>query len=311
MKLFFVKLIFFLLPLLTGFFLLEKKLFTIPNSYNKKKQNLEEKGPEIKVLVSGSSQALYGINPAFFSVPAYNIANSSQSLYYDSAIVLNEIEKLSLLKCLLITVSYFSLYYRLEDSEEAWRIYYYYQFWRIDNNRNRFDIRKYSSVALYTPGVTASLFFNRFKTDFTNGILDNGYIWRDSSGNYNNINEESGRERVKFHNSLIEKGSYEDVSRICENLVRQMTRRGIKVVLVIPPVFETYSKYLNPQVLLKNQKFFKNLCADNNALLFDFSQDKRFEKRDFLDNDHLNFIGAQKFSTIINNEILGVIFSKI
>jgi hypothetical protein len=308
MRRFLIKSCIFLIPVIGFFLLLDNRLFSIPNSYNSKRINLERISANVNIIVTGSSQSLFGINPSYFDLSGFNVANSSQSLYYDKEIVIKNLNKLSNLKCVIIPISYFSLYYRLEDSEEAWRSYYYYQYWGIDNsNMSKFDIRKYSAFALYTPSVSASIISNNFNTNFTDGIQENGYNIRDTSGNFANISFESGKKRVAFHQQLIDKGDYQQVSSACDELIKVLINKGLKVVIITPPVYKTYSSFLDSGILKKNKNFINRFSLNPNVVYYDFLTDPRFEKRDFLDNDHLNFIGAEKFSKIINEEIISKI----
>jgi hypothetical protein len=50
-----------------------------------------------------------------------------------------------------------------------------------------------------------------------------------------------------------------------------------------------------------------DLCLKYNAEYFDYFKDSRFTKGDFYDNDHLNYIGAGKFSRILDQDIVSKI----
>jgi hypothetical protein len=117
------KLLIFLIPIfiILGFF--ELGLRGIPNSYNTKRAYYENQLDTIEILVLGSSQALEGINPEFFERKGFNLSNVSQSFYYDSQLTLKYIDQMKRLKCVIITVSYFSLWYQIYDIKESWRDY--------------------------------------------------------------------------------------------------------------------------------------------------------------------------------------------
>src|SRR4051812_22574772 len=95
---FILKLFLFLLPLATGMFIVEYKLSSFQNSYNLKRTYFERQLDSVEVINVGSSQALYGINPAFFSYKTFNLANVSQTLFYDKRLVLSNLKKLPKLK---------------------------------------------------------------------------------------------------------------------------------------------------------------------------------------------------------------------
>jgi len=131
---------------------MEYGLGKIENSYTLKKEQLESKLDLIEVLVLGSSQAARGIDPFCFTMKGYNVANISQSLYYDTRITLTYLDKMPKLKYVIINISYFSLGYQLKDCSELWRDYFYSQCWNIDYYElEKFDIKRYSKFFLYTP----------------------------------------------------------------------------------------------------------------------------------------------------------------
>ena len=102
---------FFLIPLLVlvGYF--EFRLNEVTNSFNFKRRHLEDQLDSIQLLVLGSSQATYGIDPDYFSVRAYNLSNPSQSIYYDTRLTLSYLSRLPQLEYVVIPISYFSLGY--------------------------------------------------------------------------------------------------------------------------------------------------------------------------------------------------------
>jgi hypothetical protein len=94
MKKFFLKLLCLLVPLLLFFIYLEFNLGKIPNSYSFKRECLEKRLDSIEVLVLGSSQVTYGINPNYFKLKGFNLSNISQSLYYDTRLTLKYVDKI-------------------------------------------------------------------------------------------------------------------------------------------------------------------------------------------------------------------------
>ena len=106
--------------------------------------------PEIETLILGSSQSLNAVNPSFLSKKAYNLANTSQSLYYDIALTEKYLDKMPKLKTVCVGIAYFSFFGEMEDTDEEWRTYYYRYFWDIScPHTEKLDARKYSLIALY------------------------------------------------------------------------------------------------------------------------------------------------------------------
>ncbi|HEY6161140.1 MAG TPA: hypothetical protein VI112_07950, partial [Bacteroidia bacterium] len=69
MKRFLFKSFLFMTPILCWIGFVEYRLGEVRNSYNQKREFFERNLANTEVLVLGSSQALYGIDPDRFSIP--------------------------------------------------------------------------------------------------------------------------------------------------------------------------------------------------------------------------------------------------
>jgi hypothetical protein len=58
-----------------------------PNSFSVKKALLERQAQDVEVLVLGSSHAYFDVLPELLGRPAFNLADVSQSLFYDRALL--------------------------------------------------------------------------------------------------------------------------------------------------------------------------------------------------------------------------------
>ena len=294
-----------IIPLFLFLFYLEYKLGKIQNSYSFKRQHLEKQLDSIEVLVLGSSQVTYGINPEFFRLNGFNLSNISQSLYYDTRLTLNYIDKMPKLKYVIISISYFSFGFQTIDGIEAWRDYYYSQFWDINFPEIQcYDLKRYSKIFLYTPKMSLSYCKYGFNIHLIENFKPNGYLWVDTANNKLNISDSLGCQRVLFHNTYYKDSRVAENQKDLELLVSELKKRNVIPVLVTLPVFSTYSKFADKSVLRKNNDYINYICKKYACDYFNYFSDVRFVQGDFKDNDHLNFVGAQKFSKIVNDEIL-------
>ncbi len=305
MKTFLIKSVLFIFPLIIAFIFLEYKLGTITNSYSFKKAKLEQKLDSIEVLVLGSSQATYGINPDYFDLYGFNLSNISQSLFYDCELTLKYADRMPKLRYVLINISYFSFGYEMTDGIEKWRDFYYSQYWDIEfPELDKLDLRCYSKVFLYTPRSAASYCVNGFDVNLVSEYMANGSLKMDTVDNHVNINDEFGKQRVQFHRKQYKEERIDQNLMYLDHLVKELKRRNIQPILITPPVLSTYSRFADTLLLNKNNELITSLCSKYDTRYVDYFNDPRFVKRDFKDNDHLNFIGAEKFSRIINDELL-------
>jgi hypothetical protein len=303
---FFRRLILFLLPVTIVLYYTEVQLRKIPNSYSKKKLNLEKEISNAEVLVLGSSQALHGIDPTYFSIKGINAANISQSLYYDKEILKTEIYNANKLKYLIITLSYFTYFYEIHNSLESWRDLYYQKFWKLNTNTEitKWDAKNYSYIALYTPLKTAKYATSNFNVDLAPTLKTNGYIPLLNKKSIEFISDQEGKKRVSLHNSIIKIDNFEHTISYLNEMIEIAKTKKIEVVIVTPPVYKTYYENCNEKLVMANDHLTQSISNFNNIKYFDYLKDKRFDKNDFYDNDHLNMQGAKKFSSIINSEIL-------
>jgi hypothetical protein len=284
---------------------MEYNLGRIKNSYTFKRECLEKQIDSIEVLVLGSSQIAFGVNPEFFGIKGFNLANVSQTLFYDTRLTLKYADKMPKLRIVIITVSYFSFGEQLYDGLEVWRDYCYSQFWDIDfPEMHKLDLARYSKIFLYTPKVALTYFIQNFHVDLIKEIETNGYFKNDTVLNNLNLSDSLGHVRVKSHDNTYKENRFNENKNDLELLVQELKKRDIVPVIITPPAFSSYYKYADSSKLKRNHEVINEICSKYQCNYFDYFTDKRFVKRDFHDNDHLNFIGAEKFSRIINDEIL-------
>jgi len=306
-KIFCIKVFLLLLPFIMLFSWIEFKARDLPNSYALKKENFERLHDSVSILVLGSSHALKGINPDFFSCTGFNFSNSSQSLSLDSWICLKYLPQLPELKAVVIDISCFSFYFDLKDSPEEWRNYFYYRYYGLPVPcRDLPDLRSFSRAALYTRGFLNDLVFNKLnvKEEFGD-IQPNGWERTPSGGGgSSSLSNSGGRKRVILHQSLRDEKNFPFILHNLEELLSALEKRKIQVFFVSVPVYQTYSDFLDPANIRENHRILSHLCEMYPASYSDYTHDSRFHPEDFYDNDHLNSKGAEKFSRILDREIL-------
>ncbi len=295
-----IKLFIFLLPLVIAFGFIEYKLRTkhFVSSYAAKKYYLEKQLDNVETLVVGSSQMFNGIDVGYFNNNAFNIANVSQTLYYDKRLTLQYLPKLPKLKTVIVGVSYFSFFYQLCDTPEDWREEFYADYYSI--NGCKYKQKNWLYLKTYQPKQALSLAFNNFKDESASTILANGFQPKFMQ---KDISDSLGLERVKVHNEENFANRRKEIETDLEDFVQKLTTKNIKVVFVTMPVFTTYSRHCNKNIIEQNTSFVNQLCKKYNCKYLNYFTDERFVKDDFEDNDHLKNNGAKKLSTIINDTL--------
>ena len=313
---FLCKLLLFLLPLLTLFGYAEVRLRRVSNGYRDKRVFLERQLDSVEVLVLGSSHAYFGIDPQCLSLRAVNLAFTNQSLYYDTRLVREYLDRMPRLQLVVVEVNCVSLWRQIADGQEPWRDYFYYHFWGIRyRNLARFDPMMVSYVALYTWKATLGYARRNFNVNPTCDPLSNGRAPASCPNGFGNdpadtttspalVRDSWGKDRVRCLDSMMQASHLSENIADLDTMLEELGRKHIRVVFVTVPAFESYSRYLSPAVNLRNVQVMDSLCSKYVCRRVDYLTDKRFLASDFRDADHLNFRGAQKLSRILNNDVI-------
>lgn len=298
-----LKIFYFFLPiiLLLGFVEYQLRSHHFTSSYAAKKYYLEQQLDSIETLILGSSESFNGIDPKYFSSKTFNLANVSQTLFYDKALTLKYVNQIPKLKNVIINISYFSFFYQLHDIKEKWRDDYYKLYFDIKfSDDKNFTINQYAYLAVYQLKHSIELAFNNFNDEPAATILRNGYQPRN---NKELINDSTGLARVTIHNNEIFANRRKQIEEDLEDFVMQLKQKNIKVVFITTPVYTTYSKFCNPKIIEQNSNFINQLTSKYQCKYYNYFTDTSFKQSDFFDNDHLNNNGAKKLSIRLNNEM--------
>ena len=306
MRKFLTKIIFISLPLIIAAVLMEVLLRNIPNDYLLKKEYLDKHSSEIETLILGSSHTFYGLNPVYFSKNTFNESHISQTLDYDFKLLQKYESGFDNLKTIVLPISYFSLFEKLESTTESWRVKNYIIYYEINKPNdlihhteilsNRLDINLKRLKAYYISDRTM--------------ITCNELGWgKDYNSQYAMDLAESGKTSAIRNTS---KDLYSDQQqtilkenkRILKDIIEWSRQRKITLILLTTPVFETYSRDLDKTQLYITIETATNLDLENdNCIYLNWLNDTSFYGEDFYDADHLSEIGAEKLSHSIDDVI--------
>lgn len=294
------KIFLFVFPLLILFGYIEYNLRTkhFASSYAAKKYYFEQQIESVETLVLGSSQTFNGINPSCFTSKTFNLANVSQTLYYDKRLTLQYLPKLKKLKTVFISIGYYSFFYQMCDITESWREGFYDAHFNIAGKSAANSSLLF--INTYQPKHCVQLLFNNFKDESAIAIYTNGY---QPKYQQKIINDLVGLERVTVHDAENFVNRKADIESDLENFVQILSSKRIKIIFLTMPVFSSYSKYCSKNIIEQNTSFVNLLCKKYNCKYLNYFTDERFVKEDFEDNDHLKNNGANKLSYLINDTL--------
>jgi hypothetical protein len=298
-KKFIQSLLIFLAPIMVIALVADLMLRHIPNDYSYKNDYLRKHSDSIEVLLLGSSHAFYGLNPRFFQARAFNAAYVSQSLDYDDAIL--EKYHWSRLKYVLIPISYFSMYSNLTSSREAWRVKDYVIYYKIKPPRGITDYTEIFSGRLDLNWKRISSYYLHGVSDIT--CTDQGWGTACSSRDARDLTE-TALEAIHRHTVARDEGIVDANEAALRKMIGYAQHHHITVVLYTPPAYPTYADRLDPAQWSATVKVATGVAAAYpHTVYLDFLKDARFTAGDFHDADHLNEIGAQKFTRIMDDEL--------
>ncbi|MES2620658.1 MAG: hypothetical protein V4615_07390 [Bacteroidota bacterium] len=298
MKRFVTHTLLFITPVLLIALCLELLLRNIPNDYSYKKNYLDKHSDSLEVLYLGSSHMYRGINPEFSQMKGFNAAMVSQTLEYDYKIFQLYSEHLASLKWVVISVSSFSYFQRLETSKESWRIKNYTIYWRLTDGSKVADHIEILSSKLR---LNIARLYNYYILNQPN-IYCSELGWGRRQSNFSPTDKnKTGNEAAERHNKAGEEG-YEGNIKLVEDIIRTAQQKNIRVLLFTPPAYSTYTTHLDNERLLYTIKKSEAIArAHSNCSYINLLSDSTFGEEDFFDADHLNSAGARKLTQKIDS----------
>jgi hypothetical protein len=89
--------------------------------------------------------------------------------------------------------------------------------------------------------------------------------------------------------------------KILNEMTQRLNRKGIRVIVVQPPFSQVLNDCLDSTITITLQRDLDHLDSNINSI--NLSENELFKDSLFSDSDHLNYLGASRFSKIINTYI--------
>lgn len=276
-----------------------------------------KKEKDVQMIILGNSHATYGVDPAGFEIPAFNLANVSQSIYFDKRITLSLLDEMKNLRYVLISVDYHSLYFSSQKVRNDWSYY---------GNGVRYKDKSYFAQNLspslfgYSPKVAVSLLKKRVKNliqykgkaltfDVESGIdvkskISHGFIsFKNGTIPEMFTGAEMKTRASNFTEMMHASKEKKEVISDLEGFIEELEKRGIEPIFFTSPTYVEYNKFLDKEFLRKNQMTINEFCSKYDLKYLNYMSSKEFELEDFYNPDHLNQDGALKFSQMLNNDL--------
>ena len=292
-------LLYFLLPILFLGGTLECLLRTVPSSYETKRQQIDSCANDIGILFLGPSHIYMGVRPSLMKVPAYNLAQVSQSGEYDLKLLkdLRKKQKLRNLHTVVLNIDAGILFdVPLRQGGEAFRLIYYRRYMDLDNESwislNDFEVSSFTNVKM----KIASLGESKDSPDC------DAFGWYKG---YDISKKEAVLTSAEFAEATVKKhiAGGLDAARanmkVYRELVAYCKAQNWDIVILRTPCTADYMRFIPAGYEKCCTDLLYSLQKDYGVRIGDYSRDTRFAESDFYDCDHLTNEGARRFTEIL------------
>lgn len=294
-----------IIPVLLFLVAYEITMRSIPNDYSYKSELWEKKANKIKVLVLGSSHCYYGFDPTYFNKTAFNAAHVSQSYNYDWFLLDKYFDRMDSLEYVILPISSFSPYSRLDGGKEAWRckdysIYYDCKFHKW------YEIKYRYYFAYISFGNMLQAKSRLLDCTYNNIYIDsNGYSLKTQDDRIDDIAKDgiTAAERHTVKEMAKKNDLLQQNTNYIKDIITRCQKRGINIILVSTPTLPVYYTHLNPEQIKVMEDFGRQMEQYSNVKYINLLKSQIFDINDFFNSDHLCNNGAKKLTLMINDTI--------
>jgi len=300
-----VKFFVFVLPVLALLVAIELFFRQMENPFKTKAEYFAANKSRIEVLFFGSSHTQNGVNPEFFAKPSCNLGFASQDIKADSSLFFHNVRQMPRLRTVIYELEYHRM--DLENGPDYVRTPWYYLYYGIEIA----PVNWINKISLYSSNTT---FFNENLLQMAMGkekvhktINKYGYVTKNFSSEFGKMGYDSAAiaksadKRLKGRFSETDDAVFARNARRVEMIAQYCKSHGIRLMLVGPPLYQTYQERMLPRKRSRVRHFIDTLREKYGLPYADFSADARFRLRDFADDDHLDPDGAKKYTQLLDS----------
>lgn len=304
MKAFLIKSLFFLLPLMLIFAGVEWYIRNSSNSFISKANYFKNNSNSIEVLVLGTSHNQNGVNPKYFTSKTCNLAYASQNIQLDSAVFFSAVKKLKNLKKVVFEMDYHRM--EIDSDDKMYRLPWYYIYYGIEV----YPLKAINKYSLYASNT--AFFNNVIIDDIKNSgkakeINEFGFVEKNYSNEFEKLQYDSikinarATQRLKNRHRELSVEAFRKNQKRIEAIIDYCKKNNIELYFFSSPLYHTYLDSKIPEKEKRFKAYIKELISKYNIHYYNFENSKKFTISDFSNEDHLNAIGAEKYSKTIDS----------
>ena len=293
----------FFIPVVLCYAVLEWSVLNIPMSYDKVQQQITTQSDNIQVMVLGSSQMQAAVNPAFLDKVTVNYGSKSQHHKEDNHIMEQSIDRFPNLETIVFELSYAHLEIP-HNGKDFWKNTIYLKYYNV-NAFERNTYFKDKLVFLSNPPLYAKKFKDHYLRDDNQEEYNQyGYHISNFKGGFMNL--EYNEEKIALRKFIIR--DRESLAIFANNtpffydMIRTAITNKKNVVISCIPTYKTYLNKRNPAILKRRDSVLEDIRLKfPEVRFFNVEMDTiTFGARDYLNENHLNPDGAEKFTKKLN-----------
>jgi hypothetical protein len=144
--------------------------------------------------------------------------------------------------------------------------------------------------------------------DVENGVnlkdtIKKGFISFDGNDNSMFTAEKYKEKADGFNQTIKISKEKNEVLSDLEDFLRILRGKHIIPIFFACPTYSEYNRYLEASVIENNYEDIRKLCTKYETAYWNFADSDLFGKADFYNCNHLNKMGAYKFTKILNDSL--------
>jgi hypothetical protein len=268
------------------------------NIYHNKLRPYRKEIKQTKVLITGTSHCLWGINPKKLGVSAINIGEVNKPIEIDLEILKNNLDINKDLRLVIIPIDYFTLFFNgLKKGENFEKRYYYH--WGIKAHQDVVD-NYFGHFLTCGSDVIKNLLTGKYKTasGFTAKNQDFSKISKAKQREF------TAKRIAGWNKQFIDSSQHTFITNNLIKTILLLKNHGINCFLITCPVSTEMKKNYNPELVKIINSEIKKIVSATNVRYEDFNSLPNF-KEDYLfrDCDHLNLKGSKELTAVIKSRI--------
>lgn len=243
-----------------------------------------------ELLILGNSRTYRGINPDMFEIKTYNFSHDNDSynqIYYKLEYLVDHKKKI---KYLLLGTDYFQFSFKADTRN------YIYADLLHDNYMKDYDESKLfmQKMKYYVGKINPKKLFTYYPEKDRPFLRENGQFIKPGKA----TETDSISRKIKRLNLQIT--YFEKTINLCK-------AKQIKIIMVMPPSRRVEIKAYKDKDLKEFNNFIQKHTDNKNILYLNYSNLNGFETKDYTDFTHLNEKAANRFSKILNKDLIQLI----